>query len=150
MASPDWTRPDLYDIDFAAWCDREAALARAGEAAQLDLAHIAEELESLGNADRREIRHCLTRLLTGLLKYRFQPEERTGHWLVAIAEERRRILFVLEDSPSLAAYPAEVLRDCYVEARAAAASETSLPLEAFPAACPFTAERAVDRGFLPE
>lgn len=150
MSSPDPDRPDLYDVDFAAWCDREAALARAGRVDRLDLLNIAQELESLGHADRREIAHCLTRLLTNLLMYQARPEQRTGHALVAIAEDRRRILSVIEDSPSLATYPATILADCYREARSAAACQTGLPLDALPAGCPYTAEQAVDRGFLPD
>jgi len=47
------TQPTSYDTDFHAWALRNAALLRAGQLDELDIEHIAEELESMGASERR-------------------------------------------------------------------------------------------------
>ena len=64
---------DLYDRDFAEWTRHNAELLRAGRASEADLEHIAEEIEDMGNRDRRELRSRLRVLLAHLLKWKFQP-----------------------------------------------------------------------------
>ena len=44
-----------YETDFYAWANEQAALLRAGDVAAADLAHIAEEIESMGRTERREL-----------------------------------------------------------------------------------------------
>ncbi len=46
---------DLYDRDFYAWANRQAALLRAGNLADADIANIAEEIESMGRGEKREL-----------------------------------------------------------------------------------------------
>jgi hypothetical protein len=73
-------RPDdLYERDFHRWLLEQAAHARAGRAEALDLKNIAEELEGLARADRREIRNRIGRLLEHLLKlaHLSDPEPRS-------------------------------------------------------------------------
>jgi hypothetical protein len=43
----------LYDQDFYAWSNQQAALLRAGQLQQADIAHIAEEIESMGKTEKR-------------------------------------------------------------------------------------------------
>jgi hypothetical protein len=40
----------LYDEDFYAWANEQAALLRAGRMAEADIAYIAEEIESIGKS----------------------------------------------------------------------------------------------------
>src|SRR4051794_23238748 len=63
----------LYDRDFYAWAQHQAALLRAGRAADIDSEHLAEEIESLGARERRELRNRVARLVQHLLKWRYQP-----------------------------------------------------------------------------
>lgn len=49
----------LYDEDFYAWANEQAALLRAGRLAEADIAHIAEEIESMGKTEKRELRYEL-------------------------------------------------------------------------------------------
>jgi hypothetical protein len=44
-----------YDRDFYAWANAQAALLRAGRLSEADIAHIAEEIESLGKTEKREL-----------------------------------------------------------------------------------------------
>ncbi len=74
------TNTELYAHDFYAWCHRTAALLRAGQWYDLDVEAVAEEIESLGTSQHRELGSRLDVLSLHLLKWRYQPEGRhTGH-----------------------------------------------------------------------
>jgi hypothetical protein len=45
----------LYDEDFYAWANEQAGLLRAGRLAEADIGHIAEEIESMGKGEKREL-----------------------------------------------------------------------------------------------
>ena len=139
-----------YDEDFALWSAEQAALLRDGRLDGLDRENLAEEIESLGRSDRREIERRLKVLLVHLLKWRFQPERQKGGWKATIRGQCVEIAKIIRDSPSLRRYPADALDDEYRTARADAADETGLPEDAFPAACPFTIEQILDPDFLPD
>jgi hypothetical protein len=47
--------PTLYGADFYAWANEQAALLRAGDLAKADIAPIAEEIEGMGKAEKREL-----------------------------------------------------------------------------------------------
>jgi hypothetical protein len=66
----------LYDRDFFAWSRQQANLLRAGKLAEADIEHIAEEIDSMGRAEKRELVSRLSVLLHHPLKWRYQPEKR--------------------------------------------------------------------------
>lgn len=140
----------LYDEDFVAWIERQAALLRSGTLTALDRANLAEELEDMGKAKRQELRSRLEVLLTHLLKYQFQPAMRTGSWLGTIGEQRHRIEDVVEESPSLRPLLAELLEDAKLYKRAVqkAVLETGLSAGTFPPVNPYGG-RALDDRFWP-
>jgi hypothetical protein len=94
----------LYDEDFVRWTEEQAAALRRAKGSNLplDWENLAEEIESLGKSDRRELRSQITRILRHLLKLEVSPakEPRAG-WRTTIREARLEIEGVLEDSPSL-------------------------------------------------
>ncbi|MBY6262856.1 DUF29 domain-containing protein [Azospirillum sp. 412522] len=141
---------DLYDEDFVAWLERQAALLRAGTLTALDRANLAEELEDMGKAKRQDLRSRLEVLLTHLLKYQFQPAMRTGSWLGTIGEQRHRIEDVVDESPSLRPLLAELLEDSKLYKRAVqkAALETGLPAGSFPPVNPY-GRQALEERFWP-
>jgi hypothetical protein len=63
-----------YDLEFYAWALTNAKLLRAGKFSEADMANIAEELESMGRGEKRELISRLTVLLAHLLKWRFQAK----------------------------------------------------------------------------
>src|ERR1035438_9493947 len=92
----------LYEQDFALWAEETARLLRAGALDDLDIENLAEEIESMGRKDRRELRSRLKVLLSHLLKWRIQPDHRSGgSWRSTIAIQRSDIEQLLEESPSL-------------------------------------------------
>jgi Domain of unknown function DUF29 len=139
-----------YDEDFYAWTEEQARLLRSGELSAIDAANIAEEIESMGRSDRRELKSRLIVLLTHLLKWRHQPEARSRSWSDTIREQRQQIELVLEDSPSLRPTVQQMLDQVYRIARENAAEETGVVEAVFPNVCPFTSDEVLSRGFLPE
>jgi hypothetical protein len=138
-----------YDDDFYAWTQEQARLLRAGRFSDVDIQNIAEELETLGRSQKREIVSRLAVLLLHLLKWTVQPDRRSNSWRATILEQRQRIREELEDSPSLRRWPGARLAREYDLARLKASGETGLPLESFPPACPFTIAQVLDPAFLP-
>lgn len=96
----------LYDDDFVAWTEQQAkALRSAGRGntnQPLDWENLAEEIESLGRSDRRELRSQIYRVIRHLAKLQFSPaaEPRQG-WRESVRDGRRQAELVLDDSPSL-------------------------------------------------
>ena len=139
-----------YEKDFYAWANEQAALLRSGKLAEADIAHIAEEIESMGKTEKRELTARLTVLLLHLLQWRHQPNLRGASWRATIAVQRLDIADLLEDNPSLKSVLAEALARAYRKAIKEAERETGLPEAAFPAACPWTFEQAAAAGFWPD
>jgi hypothetical protein len=139
-----------YEEDFYAWTMEQAQLLRSGEFSELDIENIAEELESMGRSDKREIESRLTVLLAHLLKWQLQAGLRSRSWSGTIREQRQRIEDLLAESPSLRPLVASIRPGLYARARQRAADETGLPESTFPAECPFTADQILAEDFLPE
>ena len=140
----------LYDQDFFAWANEQARLLRAGKLSDADIEHIAEEIESMGKAEKRELLSRLTVLLLHLLKWQFQPGRRGASWQVTIRNQRRALARHLADNPSLRPKVPEALSDAYGDARGEAYAETGLSEEVFPATCPWTLDELMSEDFLPE
>ena len=150
MNKIDLPPPVGYDEDFAQWSARQAALLREGRFDQLDIENVAEEIESLGRSEKHEIKNRIEVLLVHLLKWQRQPEHRSRSWAATIRHQREAIEDLIDESPSLRPYPAEVLAQRYTRARAKAAEETTIFLDLFPTGCPFTIEQILDQAFLPD
>ena len=144
-------RPGIaYESDLHAWSKDQAARLRDLRPNSLDWENIAEEIETLGRSEKREIESRLCVLLQHLLKWWLQPEGRKPGWRATVIEQRRQLGRTLVENPSLAAYPLVILGEEYEVARLNAAGETNLPEEAFPDTCPFTIEQVLDPDFWPD
>lgn len=133
----------LYERDFYAWSNEQAALLRSGNLAAADIANIAEEIESMGRSEKRELVSRLAILLLHLLKWRYQTDRRSRSWELSIDNSRDALGDHLADNPSLKSKVEEAVATAYRTARREAAIETGLPLETFPAACPWTFDQAM-------
>lgn len=138
-----------YEKDFYAWAIYNAELLKQGRISEIDLKNIAEELESMGKRDKRQIVNRLIVLLVHLLKWEFQKENRSGSWKGSIVEQRRRIIQLLEDSPSLNNELDNKLDYAYFEAVKQASIETGLDESVFPSKCPYSKEQLLDDVFYP-
>jgi hypothetical protein len=140
-------KPAPYDRDFHAWALETAAALREGRLSEVDIEHVAEELETMGRSEKRELASRLNVLVLHLLKYAYQPERRCGSWRGSIAEQRHRIEDLLEDSPSLRTALPDLLAREYPSAREKALLETAL-LD-LPEGCPFTLDEILSKEFWP-
>lgn len=143
-------RNTLYERDFYAWANEQAALLRAGRVAEADLENIAEEIESMGRSEKRELVNRLKVLLTHLLKWQLQPNLRGTSWRLTIEEQRREVTLHLADDPSLKDKLREAIATAYGSAILAAERETGLRRRTFPAECPWTYEQVMDDAFWPD
>ncbi|MCF3945813.1 DUF29 domain-containing protein [Acidiphilium sp. AL] len=139
----------LYEQDFYAWANEQAELLRAGKLSEADIAHIAEEIESMGKSEKRELVNRLAVLLTHLLKWQFQPGLRGNSWRLSIEEQRERLSDHLSDNPSLKATLTESIASGYRLARIGATRETGLDRETFPTACPWSFDQMTADDFWP-
>ncbi|WP_181704583.1 DUF29 domain-containing protein [Chthonobacter rhizosphaerae] len=143
------TRPDLYEEDFFAWTQEQAAKLRGRAHNDIDWDNLAEEIDSVGRSQKREIRSRLIKLLAHLLKWEHQPERRSMSWQTTIGEMRTHIDGLIEDSPSLAAFPESVIDQAYATARREAAEEMRRDLRTLPDRCPYDVRDSLDYGFMP-
>jgi hypothetical protein len=144
------TGTSLYDKDFYAWTQEQAALVRSGKVHELDIENVAEELESLGKSEWRALGSRLDVLVRHLLKWRYQSVRRSPSWQSSIWTQRRAIQRLLRLSPSLRRQVPTMILEDYASIRKQAATETRLPLATFPEVCPWTSEQVLDEDFWPE
>ena len=81
----------LYDTDVYAWAQEQAALLREGAVAELDLMHLAEEIDAMRVSAYRALSSAIYQILVHLLKWRYQPERRGRSWQVSLVEHRNRV-----------------------------------------------------------
>jgi hypothetical protein len=135
----------LYETDETAWLEAMARLARQRRGDELDYEHLAEFLTDMARRDRREVYSRLVVLLTHLLKWDHQPDNRSPSWRGTILEQRRELRLLLE-SGTLRGHAAAVLPEAYQEARGQAAAETELPLGMFPTTTAWSIDDLIARG----
>jgi hypothetical protein len=140
----------LYDSDFYAWANEQAALLRAGKVAHADIEHIAQEIESMGKTEKRELLSRLSVLLLHLLKWRFQPKRRSRSWRLSVEAQRIQLSLHLADNPSLKSLLTPATADAYRLAVIDAQRETGLDAAVFPSECPWTFEQMMAEDFWPE
>lgn len=139
-----------YDHDFYAWTQHQAAVLREAVYHELDIENLAEEIESLGKRDRRELGSRLQVLVRHLLKWAYQPEGRGPSWRRTIRTQRLEIEELLADSPSLRPRVSALMAERYTRWVKDAAEETGLSETVFPPACPWTMDEVLDESLWPE
>lgn len=146
-----------YDDDFYAWTQAQAALLREGAWQELDVDHLAEEVEGLGKSEQRALYSRLARLLEHLLKLHlaspflphvFQRAERG--WRNTVRTQRLETARILRQNPSLRQTVSAELSDAYPVARLRVDTALKLDPVYLPARCPWTAEQVLDPAFWPE
>lgn len=89
-------------------------------------------------------------LLGHLLKWQFQASHRSKSWLATIREQRRRLIILLEENPSLQPYLIEAIAISSALGTDLVVQETPLDFDDLPEICPYTLEQALSYEFLPE
>jgi Domain of unknown function DUF29 len=144
----------LYDRDFLWWTEQQTELLRRRAAGELpndeglDWLNLAEEIESVGASQKREVRSQLMRICQHLLKWKYQPERQSRSWETTIYLQRRDLQSLFGDSPSLRAFAEHVLPSAFVNGRQAAAREAGL-LRLPDDVCPWSLDQVLSVDFLP-
>ncbi len=139
----------LYETDRAAWLEQQTLCLKSGQLADLDVEHLTEELELAMGNERREIYRRLRILVGHLLKWQYQPDQRSASWSGTIRVQRKDLHKLLKDSPSLRRFLETEARDAYVDAVELASFETGMAESTFPEQNPFTMEQLLDKDFWP-
>ena len=127
-----------YDADVLAWSREQAALLRAGRFTELDIAHLADEIEDVGKSEQRELANRMAVLLAHLLKWQNQTALRSRSLELTISEQRSRISRRIQKMPSLAPSLTDPdwIDDAWGDAKQAFEKETGLASP--PGKCPWT------------
>ncbi len=142
----------MYEQDFYLWLKETANLLKEKRFEELDLTHLVEEIESMGRSEKRELKSRLKQILIHLLKWQYQPQMRPYYgnsWISTIVTQRRDLLLLLQDSPSLRGLLDEYWQESYQIARKDASKETGLSEEVFPFNCPFELSEVLNPDYLP-
>jgi hypothetical protein len=135
----------LHDDDFYAWSKAQADLLRGGRYAELDLEHLIEEVDDLGESLYRSAGSRIRTIIEHLLKLQHSPsrDPRPG-WVEAVMTQRSD----LEDELTTSLRPRieQALARTYDQARrntAAALREhgEQPAADALPATCPYTLDQ---------
>src|SRR6266576_1996434 len=138
----------LYEEDFYAWTQRQAELLRRLPAVgnEIDLEHIAEEIEDLGRSDLRAAQSLCEHIVEHFLKLEYSAlEQPADHWRDEIVEWRLQLEKILTRS-------IEAKLDLPDRYRAALRLVRRLERDApgltsrIPAECPYTLEQIVGGG----
>ncbi len=141
-----------YEDDFFAWTRDQARLLREGKLTLVDVENVAEEIDSMGKSDRRELESRFVVLLTHLLKWEVQTEFQSRSWRSTINTQRDGIAALLADSPSLRPGVDQPRPILYTRARRNAAErDRHLSREELSGGLSgYTPAQILDENFLPE
>lgn len=137
----------LYEQDFYSWAYQQSNFLREEKFEELDLPHLIEELEDLGNRHYDQLESRLTQLIAHLLKWQVQHWKQTNSWRATIRVQRTAITKLLRRNPGLKSRLEEALNESWPEARDLAIAETDLPDDQFPEVCPFSLEQIMNADF---
>ncbi len=136
-----------YDTDFYAWALEQGRLLREASRERIsvpvDWENVAEEIESIGQRERRDLQEGIRQVMLGLLRFQFvQCAAADVELRLSILRTRFDIKTLLGDSPSL--YSGIELSDLYGRVRSVACAD--LPAEAasewsLPDDCPYSLEQ---------
>jgi len=138
---------DLYSTDFYAWTQEQVDLLRQNKLDRIDVINLIEEIESLGKQQKQELKNRLGVLIGHLLKWNYQPNQRSKGWKYTIQEQRLQILDLLEQNPSLRPYQEEAVSKAYQLGLLLIGRETPLDPKDFPSQCPFMIDQILDTSF---
>ncbi|MEA5621227.1 DUF29 domain-containing protein [Cronbergia sp. UHCC 0137] len=137
----------LYETDFYRWTIEQSERLRFGKIDGLDLENLAQEIESLGRQERRELESRLGVLIGHLLKWQYQPEKRVRSWQITINHQRREIHKLLGDNPSLKSYLDMAVKEGFISGLDLVLAETPIKKKILPSDCPYTIGQIFDSSF---
>jgi len=138
----------LYEEDFYAWTQQQAELLRRLPVVgnEIDLEHIAEEIEDLGRSDLRAAQSLCEHIVEHFLKLEYSGlEQPADHWRDEIVEWRLQLDKILTRSIEAKLDLADRYRAAL---RLVRRLERDVPglMSRLPHSCPYTLEQIVSAG----
>ena len=148
----------MYEKDVVLWSLEQARFLRDGKFSQLDIEHLADEIEDVGKSEKREFANRMALLLAHLLKWYHQPERRQEggrslrSWHSTIKIQRERLALAIKATPSLKATlrDPDWLREAWLEAVEQASKETGLEQDEFGENLVWSMDQILSNGWLPD
>ena len=138
----------LYQQDFYGWTQWQVQALAQHQPSELDWQNLQEEIQALGRQEYRELVSRLSVLLGHLLKWQYQPENRSRSWFLTIREQRRAINRHFYRNPSLKSRIVDALEDGFEAGVDLALRETNLPLRSFPDNCAYGFDEIITDSFI--
>ena len=135
----------LYEADFYAWAEEQAARLRARQFDALDLDNLIEEVEGLADTKLSAVLNSARVVMERLLKLEHSPAiDPRNNWRASVREHRRRVQTDL--TPRIGEILADQLSRFYAMARHDAAAGTrdhgeDAAADALPTKCPYTLDQ---------
>ena len=135
----------LYDADFYAWAEEQAARLRARQFDELDLDNLIEEVEELADNKLSAVLNSARVVMEHLLKLQHSPAvDPRNSWRASVREHRRRLQTDL--TPRIGEILADQLPRFYAMAREDAAAGMCdhgehASADALPSTCPYTLDQ---------
>jgi hypothetical protein len=122
---------DLYDTDFFAWTQQQAAAIREGDWDAVDREHVAEEIEDMWKTEAHQMWKDFRELMVWLVAWSYSPESRRAHpwWYARIVGLRTDIEIVLRGYPHLRHELYQDRHEAYAYGREVGAEELGVPPE---------------------
>jgi Domain of unknown function DUF29 len=141
-----------YEQEVILWSQEQARLLRAGRFSELDIEHLADEIDDVGKSEKHELASRMAVLLAHILKWSRQPQNRGNSCRATINDQRKRIVLAIKATPSLKMVmrDRDWRQDVWLDALIQARNETGLAEEDLPEACPWSIEQAADADFWPD
>ncbi|WP_414545962.1 DUF29 domain-containing protein [Nostoc sp. CCY0012] len=146
------TNKALYEQDFYLWIQTTVKLLKERNLEQLDIDNLLEEIDSIGRSEKKELETRLIVLIENLLKLQFwilDKDDNARSWRTNVVEQRRQILYILADRPSLKSILNHIFIDCYTDGRKDTIRKYQLSSELFPEQPPFSLEQVLKEYFIP-
>ncbi len=152
---------NLYEQDFQEWLEKTTTHLRDHNFEAIDIEHLIQELNDLGNSNRLALESNLTILLAHLLKLTVQfdaPDTMKNSWYNSIDEHRQHIKKQLDKNPSLISSWETAVLEAYPDARRLAIREGQrakfgVAIHSdldYPVICPFAQSQILDDDFYGE
>ena len=141
-----------YEDDIVQWSREQASLLRSRQLSELDIEHLADEIEDVGKSEQCELAARMVVLLVHLLKWKHQPALRGSSWQTTIKTQRNGITRRVDKTPGLKAtlLEADWWEDVWGDTVDQAVKETGLSEDLFPASCPWPTKQILSLEWLPE
>lgn len=139
----------LYEIDRDRWLEETIRLLNNRQLEDIDCQNLIEELEDLGNEQKRAVESLLEQVIRHLLLYQYwqsQFAENANHWEAEIIGFRTQIRRRL--TTNLRQHLSKELPSIYRDALKFVKAKTKLNL--LPSECPYSLDNLLDEDWLPK